>query len=83
MFVCLFVCQVEATDKTAIINISFSVGSAAEDLSRKLQGVTVKIKGVKLHAFVRVRKSKETPSFSSRMQFFSSAFRKINFLGSR
>lgn len=31
------------------------MGAAAEDLARKLQGVTVKIKGVKLHAFVRVR----------------------------
>ena len=48
-------CQIEATDKTASIKISFSQGAAAQDLSRKLRGVTVKIKGVKLHAFVRVR----------------------------
>lgn len=53
-------CQIEATDKTASIKISFSVGAAAEDLSRKLRGVTVKIKGVKLHAFVRVREASET-----------------------
>lgn len=46
--------QIEATDKSASIRISFADGAAAEDLSRKLRGVTVKIKGVKLHAFVRV-----------------------------
>lgn len=46
--------QIEATDKSASIRVAFSAQPAAEDLSRKLRGVTVKIKGVKLHAFVRV-----------------------------
>ncbi|CAM9983023.1 unnamed protein product, partial [Hapterophycus canaliculatus] len=45
--------EIEATDKSASIRVAFSTGPAAEDLSRKLRGVTVKIKGVKLHAFVR------------------------------
>lgn len=60
MYACVGVCQIEATDKTASIKISFSAGTAAQDLSRKLRGVTVKIKGVKLHAFVRVREALET-----------------------
>lgn len=47
--------QIEATDKSASIRVAFSARAAAEDLSRQLRGVTVKIKGVKLHAFVRVR----------------------------
>lgn len=42
------------TDKSASIRISFSVRAAAEELARKLSGVTVKIKGLKLHSFVRV-----------------------------
>ncbi|CAM9933789.1 unnamed protein product [Scytosiphon promiscuus] len=45
--------EIEATDKSASIRAAFSAQAAAEDLSRKLRGVTVKIKGVKLHAFVR------------------------------
>lgn len=50
----------EATDKSASIRLSFSVGAAAEDLSKKLSGVTVKIKGIKLHAFVRVSRTAKT-----------------------
>lgn len=46
--------KVEVTDKSAMIRVSFSSGAASEDLARKLRGVTVKIKRVKLHAFVRV-----------------------------
>lgn len=46
--------QIDVTDKSASIRTSFSVRAAAEELARKLSGVTVKIKGVKLHAFVRV-----------------------------
>lgn len=49
-----FATKVEATDKSASIRISFEAGAAAEVLSSQLRGVTIKIKGVKLHAFVRV-----------------------------
>eukprot|EP00903_Cladosiphon_okamuranus_P016992 g15661.t1 len=45
--------EIEATDKSASIRVAFSARAAAEDLSLKLRGTTVKIKGVKLHAFVR------------------------------
>ena len=55
--------QIEATDKSASIRISFSARAAAEDLSLKLRGTTVKIKGVKLHAFVRVRASPRIPKY--------------------
>lgn len=46
--------QIEATDKSASIRVAFSAAADADALSRSLRGVTVKIKGVKLHAFVRV-----------------------------
>lgn len=57
----LLTCQIEATDKSASIRVAFSARAAAEDLSRKLRGTTVKIKGVKLHAFVRVSAFTRSP----------------------
>ncbi|CAM9575627.1 unnamed protein product [Ectocarpus sp. 12 AP-2014] len=45
--------EIEATDKSASIRVAFSAAADADALSRSLRGVTVKIKGVKLHAFVR------------------------------
>eukprot|EP00752_Nemacystus_decipiens_P005355 g4856.t1 len=50
--------EIEATDKSASIRVAFSARAAAEDLSRQLRGTTVKIKGVKLHAFVRETRRK-------------------------
>lgn len=74
--VCLSWAQIEATDKSASIRAAFSEQSAAEDLSRKLRGVTVKIKGVKLHAFVRVGTCNlffcAFPSLPCRVVLFSS-----------
>ncbi|CAB1101046.1 unnamed protein product [Ectocarpus sp. CCAP 1310/34] len=45
--------EIEATDKSASIRVAFSAAADADALSRSLRGVSVKIKGVKLHAFVR------------------------------